>query len=264
MTFIKNNPLTSYFILVFLIMYGLGLVGIFNLIEMPEIILWLLGSSAPTISAIIISYICDGRKGINKLLKPFLLYKVKFKWYFAAFAITLISTLISIIYLSLNNIDIPSINFLMLIPSLIMTFIMGPLTEEAGWAGFAQPRLQSKFNALTASIVLGVLWGFWHLPLWFLPGSPQSTMSFWLFLVVVISLRIIMGWAYNNTRGSIFIAVLFHFFFNFGNQIGVEILGVPVNRFLYLAGTALVVYAVWVVIVAGPADLSRKHKKITW
>ncbi len=243
-------------------MYGLASIGIFNLFEIPEIILWLLGSSAPTISAVIIAYLSDGKEGVKTLFKPFLIYKVKTKWYLAAFAITLLSTIISITYLSLNNIDIPTINLLRLIPILIMTFIMGPLVEETGWAGFAQPRLQSKFNALTASVILGFLWGIWHLPLWFLPDSSQSTMSFGLFLAVVISLRIIMGWAYNNTRGSIFIAVVFHFFFNLGNTIGVDILGVPMNHFLYLAGAALVVYAVWVVIVAGPANLSRENSRI--
>jgi len=262
MKLIKNNPLTSYFILVYLIMYGLCSVEIFNLFEMPEIILWLLGSSAPTISAVIITYLSDGKEGINTLFKPFLIYKVKTKWYLAAFAITLLSIVISITYLSLNNIDIPSINLLGLIPILMMTFIMGPLVEETGWAGFAQPRLQSRFNALTASVILGILWGVWHLPLWFLPDSSQSTMSFGLFLVVVVALRTLMGWAYNNTGGSIFIAVIFHFFFNLGNTIGVDILGVPMNHFLYLAGAALVGYAVWVVIVAGPTNLSRENARI--
>jgi membrane protease YdiL (CAAX protease family) len=264
MTFIKNNPLTSYFILVFLIMYGLTSVEIFHLFEMSEIILWILGSSAPTISAIIIAYLSDGKMGISNLFKPFLIYKVRFKWYFAAFVITLLSTIISIAYLLLNNIDIPVVNLISLIPILLMTFIMGPLVEEAGWTGFALPKLQAKFSALTASLILGFLWAVWHLPLWFLPDSSQSTMSFGLFLVVLVAVRIIMGWAYNNTRGSIFIAVVFHFFFNLGNTIGVDILGVPMNHFLYLAGSGLVIYAVWVVIIAGPADLSRKHKKIIW
>lgn len=87
-------------------------------------------------------------------------------------------------------------------------------------------------------------------------------MSFGLFLVILVSLRIIMGWAYNNTQGSIFIAVVFHFFFNLGNTIGVEVLGVPMNHFLYLAGTGLVVYAVWVVIIAGPTNLSQGKTRI--
>ncbi len=70
---IKRNPLICYFVLVFLIMYGLASVEIFNLFEMPEIILWLLGSSAPTISAVIIAYLSEGKEGINKLIKPFLI-----------------------------------------------------------------------------------------------------------------------------------------------------------------------------------------------
>lgn len=262
MKIIKNSPLVSYFILVFFIMYGLASIIIFSIFDVPEIILWFLGSSAPTISAIIISYICDGKKWIKKLFKPFFTNKVKCKWYFAWLAITLISTVIAISYLLINNLEIPSIDYLMLIPTIIMVFIMGPLVEESGWAGFAQPRLQSKFNALTASIVLWILWAVWHIPLWFLPGSAQSTMNFWLFLIVVVALRVIMGWAYNNTKGGIFIAVLFHFFFNLWNGIAVEILGVPMNDFLYIAWTALAIYAVWVVIVNGPKNLSKTNERI--
>lgn len=260
---IKTNPLTSYFILVFLMINGFASIEIFHFFEVPKIVLWFLGSSAPTISAIIIAYIVDGKKEVKKLLKPILIFKVNLKWYVAAFAVTFLSTVISISYLSLNSIDVPVINLLGVIPMLIMTFVMGPLVEETGWTGFALPKLQSRFNALSSNIVLGILWGVWHLPLWFLPGSAQSSMSFWLFLVIVVALRIIMGWAYNNTKGSIFIAILFHFFFNLGNQIGVELLGLPMNHFLYLAGVILVFYAVCIVIVSGPENLSRKHKKIT-
>ena len=73
MTFIKNNPLTSCYVLAFLIMHGLAFIVIFNLFKMPEIILWLLGSLALTLSAIIIAYLSEGKEGINKLIKPFLI-----------------------------------------------------------------------------------------------------------------------------------------------------------------------------------------------
>lgn len=124
------------------------------------------------------------------------------------------------------------------------------------------PRLQSKYNALIANLILGILWAVWHIPLWFIPGSAQSTMPFWMFVVVIVALRILMGWAYNNTKGSLIIAVLFHLFFNFESIIGIDILGVPVNSFLYLAGTILVIYAMLVIIITGPTILSCKNEKV--
>ena len=110
--------------------------------------------------------------------------------------------------------------------------------------------------------VVGVLWAVWHAPLWFISGSPQSTMPFWLFFIALLAVRFIMGWAYNNTNGSLIIAVLFHLFFNFSNEFSVGTLGVPMNSFLYLATGALVICAVLVIIFAGPKNLSRKNERV--
>ena len=142
--------------------------------------------------------------------------------------------------------------------TLLMSFIMGPLLEEAGWSGFALPRLQSKFTPFKASLILGILWAIWHLPLWFIPGTAQSTMSFPMFFIILIALRFIMAWAYNNTNGSLLIAVIFHGFFNFGNAIGVGILKVPMNSFLYIAGTVLIIYSAIILIKTKNLSIGKK------
>ncbi|MCK4787557.1 MAG: CPBP family intramembrane metalloprotease [Desulfobacteraceae bacterium] len=263
MKYIKTHPLISFFIIVFAIMYLAGLVGIFELIAIPEIFLWILGSFAPTITVLIVLGITDGKPGIKKLFKHFLIWRVGFKWYFATVSIAILSIIISFAYLFSQNSAIPTIPILGIFLMLPMGLFLGPLSEEGGWSGFALPRLQSKYNAFTASLILGVLWAVWHVPLWFLPGSPQSTMPFWLFFIALVALRFIMGWAYNNTNGSLIIAVLFHLFFNFGNEFSVGTLGVPINSFLYLAVAALVIYAVLVIIFAGPKNLSRNNERVT-
>ncbi|WP_417562360.1 CPBP family intramembrane glutamic endopeptidase [Microbacterium sp.] len=84
------------------------------------------------------------------------------------------------------------------------------LTEETAWRGFALPRLQRRFTPLTASIVLGVLWGVWHVPLFFLPGSFQSTLPFFGFLISTVATSVIIGWLFNHARGSVLIVAIFH------------------------------------------------------
>lgn len=80
-----------------------------------------------------------------------------------------------------------------------------PLLEEFGWRGFALPRLQDRYSALTASVILGLLWGIWHLPLTLAYGDPVVP-----FLLQIIAISVIITWVFNNTRGSMLIAMLCH------------------------------------------------------
>ena len=94
----------------------------------------------------------------------------------------------------------------------------GPLGEEIGWRGFALPRLQARFGPLRASLILGLLWAFWHLPHFLTsaqrggPGMSLSVLYFNLpvFLVMVVALSIVFTWVFNRTEGSLFIAMLLH------------------------------------------------------
>lgn len=262
MGLIKKYPLESFFVIVFSIMYLAGIIGVYKLLVVPEAALWIVGSFAPTIAAVIVLGISEGKTGIKKLFGTFLIWKVGFKWYFAAVSMTIIAAAVAVGYLYYQGLPIPEIPIGFALAALFTTLFLGPLSEEAGWSGYALPRLQSRYDALTSSLILGALWAVWHAPLWFFPGSPQSDMPFVLFVVVLMALRLIMSWAFNNTNGSLLIAVLFHLFFNYGSGLGIQVMGVPASHMLYLFATALVVYAVWIVIVAGPANFSRKNTRI--
>ena len=99
-----------------------------------------------------------------------------------------------------------------------MLFGGGPLGEEPGWRGFALPRLQHNNGPLWGTLILGLLWTCWHLPDFLTsaqgggPGTGFNSflINFPIFLVLVMSLAIILTWIFNNTRGSIFIALLAH------------------------------------------------------
>jgi hypothetical protein len=147
----------------------------------------------------------------------------------------------------------------MLLGTLVFTFIGGPLCEEAGWRGFALPRLQHRFNALTSSLILGLLWACWHIPFYLEPGYAEKGMPFPIFVFVVIGLAILFTWIYNNTRGSLVLTVLAHFFFNFSSVFLVQQFGLMPPMLLYIGGGGgMVVLTIGVILLFGPKRLSRK------
>lgn len=93
---------------------------------------------------------------------------------------------------------------------LITFFIGGPFQEEFGWRGYALDLLQSKWNALESSIILGGIWSIWHFPLFYIFDTPQLNQSFISFTISIIVVSILFTWLHNNTNGSILVAMSFH------------------------------------------------------
>ena len=89
-----------------------------------------------------------------------------------------------------------------------------PLGEEPGWRGFALPRLQSLHGPLVGSLILGVLWGLWNLPLFFTPWNTLTTLNVVGFVLATTCLAIMYTWVFNNTKGSLLIAILLHWSFD--------------------------------------------------
>ncbi len=100
--------------------------------------------------------------------------------------------------------------FVLPLALLIGLLFSGALNEEVGWRGYAPPRFQTDWSVLFSSLVLGALWGLWHLPMFFVAGTSQSEMSFLPFMIWVIALSILFTWVYNGTGGSLLLAVFAH------------------------------------------------------
>jgi membrane protease YdiL (CAAX protease family) len=135
----------------------------------------------------------------------------------------------------------------------IGTFFMSILSntwEEVGWRGFALPRLQKNYNALLSSLVVGVLWGLWHLPLFFWKGNPMSSYPFQIWFTGTVALSMIYTWLYNSTEGSLFVVTLFHVF---TNTFGVLLPGVSV----VVLSLLYVLFALLLVAVFGKENLAR-------
>ena len=173
--------------------------------------LFFLAVYAPAIAAFTLIITKTGGSGLRDYLKRFLLFRTSAGWYlFLIIGIPIIFYLGAAINGNLATNPIPFDSLKVLVIALILSMIKGPV-EEFGWRGFALPLLQRKLVPFWASIVLGVIWGIWHLPAFLLSGTQQSSWSFFPFFFGTMVISILMTALYNKSRGSIFLAALMHF-----------------------------------------------------
>jgi uncharacterized protein len=134
----------------------------------------------------------------------------------------------------------------------LFILIVGPLPEEIGWRGYLLDRLQLRWNALVASLVLGLIWWSWHLPLFALPGYfdafGRASPTPWDFLWGILPAAVVYTWVYNNTGRSVLAVIALHFMHNFtGEFLGMDEAVRPI-RLIMEWGTAMAVVIFW-----GPA-----------
>lgn len=113
--------------------------------------------------------------------------------------------------------------------------------EEVGWRGFALKTLQRRYSAVTATLIVGVLWGLWHIPLFLWPGSGMSTYPFWAWFVAIVAESYVLTWLYNSSGQCLWIAIVFHIAFNLFSAI----LGIDSFLSLALVNSAAAAALVW-------------------
>jgi len=147
----------------------------------------------------------------------------------------------------------------------LMIFIFSMLfnTEELAWRGIALPRLQTRHNALVASLILSVPWLFFHLPLFFKTGSSQSESSFISYAIGMAATTILFTFLYNNTRGSLLLVWILHASMNTWTQIFSINSSAPNPLLDWMLTGVLVALACIVVIISGAKNLARANARIT-
>jgi membrane protease YdiL (CAAX protease family) len=105
--------------------------------------------------------------------------------------------------------------------SFLPFLILGPLSEEIGWRGYALGRLQTRWNALISSLIIGLVWALWHLPLFLMVGISQHELRlpFVGFLVGFMANSVFYTWLYNNTKQSLWSAILLHWLYTYAAQV---------------------------------------------
>jgi uncharacterized protein len=170
----------------------------------------------PTLAAFIVTGTTEGRAGIRSLMHRYVLWRVGLRWYLVVIlgppVIILLATIVLPGALASFQTLAPLQPLLLLVSFPIVLIFGGALFEEGGWRGFALPRLQRLHGPLVGSLILAPLWASWHLPLFWVRvwGTPPTILNMVLFLASVIFMTIVFTWVFNNTKGSILLAILLH------------------------------------------------------
>lgn len=215
------TPMLGKRVLLFLLVFAFGAA-----IEWLDHVLWkhqidtnLIVTDAilVTLAALVISSMYSSRQKLRDTMTPITRWQVGVIWYLVALGLwPLIILAGNALALALNIQLSPapawsSRTLLYAIPEYFIWFFLfgGPLNEEPGWRGFALPRLQSRFSPLGASLILGTLWGLWHVPL-HLMGMYYGGAWGALIRIQELPRAILFTWIYNRTKGSLFLVILFH------------------------------------------------------
>ena len=172
----------------------------------------------PFLAAFVMTGITEGREGVGRFLRRFVLWQVGLRWYlFALVGIPVIAVLSVVVVPGVLGSfqGLAAMAPLSLLGIFVYVFFLGgALGEEPGWRGFALPRLQSLHGPLLGTLILGPLWALWHLPLFLTPWNTLTTLNVVVFVLATTCLAIIYTWVFNNTKGSLLIAILLHWSFD--------------------------------------------------
>jgi membrane protease YdiL (CAAX protease family) len=213
---IRRHPLFAFFLLAFGITW---VVWVPRAVGIPLGAVGQMWTWAPAIAALLAAALTGGRAAVRELGARLVRWRAGWQWYVvvilgpAAFSLVVagIYVLIGGSWAAAAPPALRDEASLVLLPLFLMvlTFTDG-LGEELAWRGFALPRLLTQYNALVASLILGVLWGLWHLPLVWTEGATMYQQPIWLFLLDIAAKSVLFTWVFLHTRGSLLLAMLFH------------------------------------------------------
>ncbi len=199
---------------------------------------FILAVYSPAIAAIAIVLYCGGRRGLRAYLSRLLLWRCSTGWYaYLIFGIPLIYAAGSLVKGNLFDDPFPFDGMTQMLGTMAFMLVLGPV-EELGWRGVALPLLQRRLAPIWAALILGLIWGVWHLPAFFLSGTPQSDWGLLPFFIGAVCLSVIVTPMFNTSRGSILLAVLYHFQLN--NPLWPD--AQPYDTYFFVVAAVIVVW----------------------
>jgi len=222
-----DNPRTSstkFPILFFILAFGfswlfwlwpvLASLGVLSL-PIPNMVWVVIGAHGPLFASAVLTSRSGGWTAVKQLIRSGFDLRMKLGWWlaiiFIPFALAGIAVWLNV---ALNGYQLDTTLLsqpVMIVPTFLFLFFFGgSFQEEFGWRGYALPRLLSILNPLMASLVLGIIWGVWHLPLFFISGASQAFMPFGTFLMLTVFFSILFTWFFLRTTHNLFSALLLH------------------------------------------------------
>lgn len=202
---VRRRPLASFFVLAYALSWW------------PAIIYAVTGSGptllscGPALAAVAVLSVTRGKGGLYALLRSMLRWRVGLRWWTVAiFGPVVLTVAATALNLALGA-EMPAssdwsrwTNVLPTALIILLVPVIGGAWEEPGWRGYSLPRLLERRSALTASLALGVIWAFWHLPI-FLTGKQH-----WSDLLLIPAATVVFTWLFKNVQYSVLLAMVFH------------------------------------------------------
>jgi uncharacterized protein len=273
--FIKSHPLLTYFVLTFAVSWGGfvlvvgpgGFPGTGSQFDTLTTFVVLAMLAGPSVAGLLLTGLVSGRAGFRELLSRLLRWRVGARWYAVAFLTAPILAAAVLFALSISPPIFTTDAKASLVLSSVVAGLIGGFFEELGWTGFAIPRMRVRYGVLATGLVVGVLWGTWHLLqiLWVggtysggLPLVLFLTLYFFSAVAQLTAYRVLMVSVYDRT-GSLLVAMLMHT----GLIVGTIFIFTPLaTGVAFLTYTWVLAAALWVVVgavaVATHGHLSRQ------
>jgi membrane protease YdiL (CAAX protease family) len=184
-----------------------------------SIVVVIIGAFAPLLAAVTLVTREAGWKGTWKFLRQAFDFHFKITYLLIALALPLLIHAISHYLAPAIGLDVaqtlfpaesPVAPIILAIPYFFLMMLIGGGQEEFGWRGYAQQPLQEKMGVIPASLIIGVIWGLWHFPLWFMAGDLHSAYSFIAFVIMTTSISLIYAWLYNSSGKKLILVIIFH------------------------------------------------------
>jgi uncharacterized protein len=186
--------------------------------------LFLASAFGPGVGAFVTVLAFEGKAGFARWLRRCLHWRFEWGWYaLAMFAAPLAMGTALGLHMALGG-TIPPMPvqgpiLIIVAQFAVITVLGGPLGEEFGWRGYALPALLELWGWRLAAVQIGVVWGLWHLPLFWMPGTAQAELPIGLFLASTVALSVVFARLSVNTQFSVLPAILLHGVINWASLV---------------------------------------------
>jgi membrane protease YdiL (CAAX protease family) len=239
--------------------------------QVPFFVYLFLGWGFVVVS-VVMTWLTLGKDAVFTLLKRYLIWRVGWKWFLVAFLLAPLLMVLGVYgnawvtgvapeygeIMAYQIFGESATLWLFIVPFFLIDLIANG--EEIGWRGYVLPRLQARYSALTSTLILGVIWGFWHLPKFVTHWSADS---FAWFMGHTMAAAFLYTWVYNGTRGSLLLVTIMHassntagIFMPMANTVSGQNMGAYIMYVLFEWVAAVVI-----VLATGSARLSRTEEK---
>lgn len=267
-TFVKKYPAIS--LLVLAMIFGTAPALVVGTGLLPPAVAQL-GALSASLAAIVLVVIEGRKRGLRELLGRALTWRVGIQWWIIALFFMIIPCVASLYLYDLLGgpaVDWSELEPLYkIVPMFIFLTVAAGFGEEFGWRGFLLPRLQIRHNALVSGLIVGVAWAIWHIPLFFIKGTSQYEQqlqggllpAILGYAIFVIAQSVQFTWLFNNTKGSVLLAAVFHGASNtWAGYLSMS--KVPFDGLLVLVAVSVLITAI-IILMAGANELSHTFKR---